>query len=80
MLFWNMCYSRSFSAVAIPSHIPAKWFSLLHAYIFMQCSGGFQRFFFIATKEIIKNKYKEVEDCSTIYMNYNDLNDWYCNQ
>jgi 5S rRNA maturation endonuclease (ribonuclease M5) len=29
-------------------------------------------------KEIIKQKYKNVEDCSLIYKNYKDLNEWYC--
>lgn len=31
-----------------------------------------------ATKEIIKKKYKNVEDCSLLYAGYKDLNDWFC--
>lgn len=32
-----------------------------------------------STKEIIQKKYKNVEDCSLIYRNYKDLNEWFCN-
>lgn len=31
-----------------------------------------------ATKEIIKKKYKNVEDCSLLYAGYKDLNEWFC--
>lgn len=31
-----------------------------------------------ATKEIIQKRYKNVEDCSLIYRNYKDLNEWFC--
>lgn len=29
-------------------------------------------------KEIIKNKYKNVEDCSLLYKDFKDLNEWFC--
>lgn len=32
-----------------------------------------------ATKDIIRQKYGNVEDCSLIYRNYKDLNEWFCN-
>ena len=32
------------------------------------------------TKEIIQKKVKNVEDCSLIYCDYKDLNEWYCNR
>lgn len=34
----------------------------------------------VATKDIIKGKYKKVEDCSLIYKGFKDLNEWFCNK
>ena len=31
-----------------------------------------------STKEIIQKKYKNVEDCSFLYRDFKDLNEWYC--
>lgn len=33
----------------------------------------------ITTKEMIQNDHKNVEDCSLLYFDYNDLNEWFCN-
>lgn len=33
-----------------------------------------------ATKVIIENKYQNVEDCSTLYVDFKDLNDWWIEQ
>ncbi|QOW10150.1 DNA primase [Kaistella flava (ex Peng et al. 2021)] len=34
----------------------------------------------IATKEIIQKKYKNIEDCSLLYYNFKDLNEWFCTE
>jgi 5S rRNA maturation endonuclease (ribonuclease M5) len=31
-----------------------------------------------AVKEKIQNQYQNVEDCSLIYHDYKDLNEWFC--
>ena len=32
----------------------------------------------IITKEIIRKKYKNIEDCSLLYKDFKDLNEWFC--
>jgi len=32
-----------------------------------------------ATTKMIENDYENVEDCSILYRDFNDLNDWFCN-
>lgn len=31
-----------------------------------------------ATKKMIENDYENVEDCSLLYRDFNDLNEWWC--
>lgn len=32
-----------------------------------------------ATKEMIQTDYDNVEDCSSMFFDFKDLNDWFCN-